>query len=158
MADFTLLGFAAFLGERLVVMDHETNEAMKKAAMLVEHEAKSEIGIYQDQAGPFAGWAELAQSTKDDRVAQGYSENDPLLRSGKVRDSIGHVAKGHEAVIGSNDDIAVMLELGTSRMPPRSFLGGAGFRKGPEVAKILGHGAVKALVGAEVAGRLLPIP
>ena len=63
--------------------------AVVHCATLVEEEAKAEIGTYQDQAGPFIAWPELADSTKEDRTRQGFTENDPGLRSGAMRDSIG---------------------------------------------------------------------
>ena len=131
---------------------HHAHHALEKAAEVVEAEAKAEIGHYQGKAGPFAAWAELADSTKDDRVKKGYSENDPLLREGTLRDSIHHkvemtgIAKG-EAHIGSDNPIAVYQELGTAKIPPRSFLGGALVRKTAEVLKLCGHGTMRALHG-----------
>ena len=51
---------------------------MERAAKVVEREAKSEIGEYQDSTiSPFPAWAELADSTKDNRVRLGFTENDP---------------------------------------------------------------------------------
>lgn len=116
------------------------------------------IGDYQNAAGPFAGWAELADATKDDRVRRGFSENDPGLRTGAMRDSIGIAVGAREAVVGSNDDHLVWFELGTSKQPPRSVLGIAAVHKGPQVARILGQGAVKALTGGGVYGGQMPIP
>lgn len=43
-----------------------------------------------------------------------------------------------------------MAELATARIPPRSFLGIAGVQTGEQVARILGQGAVTALVGKNV--------
>lgn len=157
MKEFSLLGFAAHLAASVVEMDHETNKAVKHAAELLEKEAKAVIGEYQAQAGPFAAWADLAESTKEDRTSKGYPADEPLLRDGALRASIEHTAKGHEAVVGSNSDIAVYQEMGTSRIPARSFLGGTAFRKSHEIAHIMGHGAVKALVGGAALSRL-PIP
>lgn len=155
---FSLERFAAHLLTRVVEMDHAAHEGLTKAAKIVEKEAKAEIGHYQDAAGPFPAWAELADSTKEDRASKGYPDNDPLLREGTMRDSIGHEVSHHEAVVGSNSDIAVYQELGTQHIPPRSFLGGAAARKSHEVGEILGHEAVKGLIGASVAGRYLPVP
>lgn len=163
MRDFTLAGFLAHISAMAAKMHREMHHALERAAVVVETEAKAELGTYQDQAGPFAGWAELADSTKADRVAQGYTENEPGLRSGEMRDGIGHhvemtgVMTG-EAQIGSNDDKMLWFELGTANQPPRSALGGALVRKSDEVTKIIGHGAVKGLVGEGVAGGFLPIP
>ena len=160
MREMSLAGFIAHLAAMEIDVHHETQRALERAAIVVETEAKAEIGHYQDGAGPFAAWAELADSTKDDRVAHGYSENDPLLRDGTMRASIEHAVHmtgitSGEADIGSNSDIAVYQELGTSRIPPRSFLGGAAVRKSDEVARICGECVVTALVGEQVAGSLM---
>lgn len=157
MREFTLAEFVGGIAGMVESVQHETHKALERAARVIEREAKKEIGHYQDEAAPFVGWAELADRTKADRVAQGYPENEPLLRDGTLRDSIGHVVQGHEAAIGSNSDIAVYQELGTGHIPPRSFLGGAAVRKETEVVKIIGEGAVIGLVGAEVVGRYLPV-
>lgn len=117
--------FAAHLLQAAAAMEHGEATALEKAAVLVEKRAKDKIGEYQDAVGPFAKWAELADSTKIDRVRKGFPENEPLLRTGAMRDSIEHTVADHEAHIGSNNDIALYQELGTSRIPPRSFLGGA---------------------------------
>lgn len=147
MRNFSLLGFiehAAVMAAEVVIAEHE---ALEKGAEIVEKEAKDAIGVYQTQAGPFAAWAELADATKADRVARGYSENDPELRTGDLRDSIEHTVLGHEAHIGSDSEIMVFQELGTATMPARSILGGAAVRKGPEVAMIAGSEVVAALIG-----------
>jgi phage gpG-like protein len=125
---------------------------------VVEKEAKAEIGHYQGAAGPFSAWPELADATKEDRLKSGFSENDPLLRTGELRDSIEHTAGVDEAVVGSNSDIAVYQELGTQHIPPRSFLGGAAVRKGEEVANILGRHVVKALAGGSSKIAIPPPP
>lgn len=160
MPDMTLAGFIGFIGGAAARMEHGTHTALEHAARIVEREAKAEVGTYQDAAGPFAAWAPLAEATQADRVAKGFSPNDPLLRTGALRDSIGHKVEGHEAVVGSPLDIAVYQELGTNGggwggpIPPRSFLGGAAVRKAPEVAHVIGHGLVQALVGPGVKVRI----
>ena len=93
---------------------------LEKACQMIEDEAKGAIGNYK------YGWPQLAESTQQERVAQGYSANEPLLRTGQLRDSIGHVVvSSKEAFIGTNDPIAPYQEFGTSKIPPRPFLGGA---------------------------------
>jgi len=158
MTTMTLTGFITHLAAAQALVARASHSSLEQAARVVEREAKAKIGKYQTQAGPFAGWAELAQSTKDDRVRQGFPENEPGLRTGQMRDSIGHAVGRNEAVVGSNDDKLVWFELGTSKQPPRSVLGIAAAHKGPEVARILGGGVVKSLVGQGVFGGKLPIP
>lgn len=147
MPDMTLAGFIGFLAQAPMRIEEATHRGLERASRIIETEAKAEIGTYQGQAGPFSGWAALAEATKADRVRQGYPEDEPLLREGDMRDSIGHVVEGHEAVVGSDSEIAVYQELGTSRIPARSFLGGAAFRKAEEVANALGHSVALGLVG-----------
>ena len=162
MPDISLAGFMGHLAGLDVSLRAETEHALERAARVVEAEAKAEIGHYQGQAGPFAAWAELADATKDDRARKGYAENEPLLREGTLRDSIHHAvevtgATEGKAVIGSDSEIAVFQELGTQRIPPRSFLGGALVRKSEQVTRILGAGVAKALVGEGVINGALQI-
>ncbi len=153
--EFSLEGFIAHMGFMAIEVEHQIEHDLEHAAQVVEDETKSSLGEYQDAAGPFAAWAELAQSTKDDRVRQGYPENDPELRDGTLRSSYEHTVHGHEADIGSDDPVAEYQELGTDRMPARSILGGAAVRSTPEVLMIMGEGMVTALVGKQVhLGRL----
>jgi phage gpG-like protein len=146
MRTFTPLGFVAHLAELVVALPVAEHEGLEKAAQLIEDEAKAEIGHYQGRKGPFGKWPELAPPTKADRLRKGFTENDPLLRTGDMRDSIHHNVSDHEAYIGSDDKIAVYQELGTRHIPPRSFLGGAAARKEREVAEILANRIVEALL------------
>jgi HK97 gp10 family phage protein len=151
--------FVEHLAALAIAEEIAIRKGLNQAAKLVEKEAKAEIGNYQDEIGPFIAWPELAEATKTDRIRHGYSEDDPLLRTGDLRDSIGTVIStdGMEAQVGSNSDIAVYQELGTEHIPPRSFLGGAMARKLPEVKEILGASLVAGLVGERVFNRFLPI-
>ena len=124
------------------------NAGLRDAAEVVAIEAQAEVGHYQAAAGPFAAWAELADSTKEERVELGFTENDPLLRTGALRDSIGIVAADGRAVVGSDSEVAVDMELGTSRVPPRSFLGGAAVRKEAVAVNLMAGSVVNVLANA----------
>lgn len=150
----TLAQFGAKLAGFAMAVKAEERRALTQAARIIEAEAKAEIGHYQGAAGPFAAWPELAEATKAERVRQGFTENDPLLRTGEMRDSISHVVGDREAAVGSNDEKAVWQELGTRTIPPRSFLGGAAMRKAPEVARTLGAAPLVALAGPGIIARL----
>lgn len=160
MTDITLAGFIAHLEQMAVAVHHETEKALKKVAVVVETEAKKEIGHYQGAAGQFGAWPQLAEATKADRIAHGFTENDPLLRTGEMRDSIHHkvemtgIASG-VAHVGSDSEIALFQEIGTRSIPPRSFLGGGLFRKLSQVKAICGHHAVAALTGHSVASQIV---
>lgn len=148
-----LAGFleAATKMAELHVQQYEiARKSLEKAAIVIERKAKSKIGTYQEQVGQFIAWPELAESTKVDRVAKGFNEDDPGLRTGEMRDSIGHTVGDGEAQVGSNDDKLVFFELGTSKQPPRSVLAGAAIECRERIVQIIGENAVMGLVGKEV--------
>lgn len=141
---------AAFAAEMVAVragVVFHLHKGLEAVATKIEHTAKREIGEYQAAVGPFPAWDELADSTKVDRVRQGFTENDPGLRSGQMRDSIEHRTQGLEAVIGSNDDRLVWFELGTEKQPPRPVLGPAVEHNRAAIKKIVGGAVVKGLLG-----------
>ena len=143
----SLKDFAALL-ERAAI-PAAASAALDAAAASIEREAKREIGTYQrSDMGPYSPWQELAPATKADRVRQGFSENDPLLRTGELRDSLSHETHGLEAVVGSDSDVMVWQEFGTKTIPPRPVLGLAAVRKQADVARIVGDGVVASLVGS----------
>jgi len=112
------------------------HEMLEKAAEIVENEAKRVIGTYD------YGWPQLSESTQEQREALGYSPNEPLLRDGThIRDTIEHAVDDmeHASYVGSNSKIAVYQELGTSRIRPRSFLGGAARAKEHEIHEEISH-------------------
>eukprot|EP01037_Dinobryon_pediforme_P012169 gene12169-12257_t len=86
---------------------------LEAAAAILEAEAKSYPGTYQD------GWAALAEST----IAQKQTGDSPLLETGEMRDSIAHNSDEHVAYVGSNNPKMTWQELGTDRIPPRPVLG-----------------------------------
>ena len=60
-----------------------------------------------------------------------------------------------EAQVGSNSDIAVYQELGTARIPPRSFLGGAMSDELTKIKKIIGETMFGVLIGKTPAAALV---
>jgi hypothetical protein len=95
----------------------------------IEETAKEEIGVYQPAVGPFEAWAPLAESTKADRVRTGYTEDDPLERSGELKNSIESEVVGLAGIVGTKSEIGLWQEMGTDRIPPRPFIGPAYVRK-----------------------------
>jgi HK97 gp10 family phage protein len=144
MTQFTLGQFAA----RLLAYEADlklTEEAcVEKAARMVEKEAKSAIGTYK------FGWDPLQPATIEHKA----TGDSPLLETGELKASIEHVSgrEGGEAVgyVGTNDPVAKYHELGTSHIPPRSFLGEAAMRKEHKIHEMMG----KAVVGTFHAGEL----
>ena len=151
----SLVDFAQHLGRLDIAVEMENRRLLEHAARVIEKEAKDEIGTRQDAAGPFEAWAPLADTTihgfdgHPGKADLGHSppDYDPLLRKGDMRDSIEHTVIGYEAHVGSNSDVAVWDELGTEKMPARSFLGGAAVRKRDEVGHIIGWTTVNILLG-----------
>ena len=95
----------------------------------IEETAKEELGVYQPAVGPFEAWSPLAESTKADRARAGYAEDEPLLRSGSLRNSIESEVIGLAAIVGTKSEIGLWQEVGTDRIPPRPFIGPAYVRK-----------------------------
>ncbi|QEL18714.1 phage virion morphogenesis protein [Limnoglobus roseus] len=160
-----LLELALKLGEVALLQHKMEQSALDKATRIVQKRAKEKIGEYQDQAGPFVAWAELAESTLHGGYANGIrfpgkielgyateEDHKPLLRTGEMRDSIERKVTGNEGHVGSNSDIMVYQELGTAHIPPRSTLGGALVEKLDEVLTTVGEHAVASLVGKGVHG------
>lgn len=127
----------------------EIQGGLKRAAVVIEKEAKGSIGEYQEAIGPFPAWEPLADSTEAEKAAHGYPVEAPLLRTGEMRDNISHEVDGLEAAIGSTDDKMVYHEFGTAAIPPRPVLGPAALRKMDTVQKLLGVGLMTGLVGGE---------
>jgi hypothetical protein len=138
--------FAAMLKAAAVRAKAEIDIPTEIVMVEAEKRAKEAIGTYE------FGWPQLAESTQADRVAKGYAANEPLLREGELRESIGHHAEltmtGAEGVVGSDSMIAVYQFMGTSRgTPPRDALGPALLHSGPKIEVAFGEFVVGLLSG-----------
>ena len=130
---------------------------MRDASEMLTHEVKEQIGYYLvGSTGPFPSTAELADATKAERVALGYTENDPGYRSGEMQESYGFRVDEPglmvRAAVGSDDLRALWFEMGTERngnehQPARSELGIAAFRHGLAAAEIVGRAVARAVEG-----------
>lgn len=105
-------------------------------------EARHIIGHHQE------GWDDLMPKTISDKSRLGFSPPDyqPLLRTGKMRESIDWISTSMGGVIGSNDKVMFWQELGTTKMAARPVLGLAMLRTVPLMEQLLGETAVKLLV------------
>jgi hypothetical protein len=99
---------------------------------------------------PHSWWPPLAETTleRKDNV------NTPLFETGELRDSIQHNSDQHEGYVGSNNPKAEWHEFGTTRIPPRSFLGAAAGPEGPKIERMAGEVMRSAIGGALVGGAL----
>jgi phage gpG-like protein len=139
MREFTSFGAFALHLERLSLEGAEVTEHLTThAAETVRDIAKAKIGYYQDAEGGFPAWAPLAASTEAEKRRLGAPAGAPLLRHGDLYASIEFQAEMNilegNAVVGSDSDIAVYQELGTPTIPPRPFLGPAGFESRETIA------------------------
>lgn len=124
--------------------------AMQAGAESVKRDAQARIGHRQP------GWQELAESTVAEKTRLGYAgvpvpggdgDQNPLLRTGDMRDSIKAEASAEGFVVGSADDVLAYQELGTSRIPPRPVLGPALLNTAPALTSVLGAAVEKTLAG-----------
>ena len=140
---FTLLGFVAHLKN----IEHDYHKVgpriIEQACQMVAAAARRAIGREHEM------WPALAPATIADRVKKGFAANEPLLRTGQLRDSIQWTtsANGLEGAVGSNSPIAVYQELGTSRIPPRSFLVSSAISMEEKIHRMAGRAVVAVLAG-----------
>jgi hypothetical protein len=154
MREFNDFGeFAAFMLAMEPVTKVAVHRGLEKGLKRIETAAKESIGTYQDGVGQFPAWAELADATKQDRVREGYAENDPLLRSGETRDSIESQIQDMEGVVASDSDILYWQEVGTEHIPPRPVMGPAALTNEELVVRDLAEAYAIAWMG----GVVLPI-
>lgn len=124
-------------------VEHETkdveHEIVVEACKMVCEEAKRVIGI------GYPEWPALAPETLARKIGPG-----PLLETGELRDSIGWHAEKEEGWVGSDNDKAIWHELGTVKIPPRSFLAGAAIREEPKIHAMAAKAVMSVLSGASV--------
>ncbi len=144
-----LASFALHFASTVVAIEKTTHDALDTAAQIIEKDAKKRIGKYQPAVGPHPGWAVLTEETQAERERLGFTPNDPLLRTGGLRDSIQREVHGGTAVIGSKELVAAVQEFGNSRIPARPFMGPAAFANKKKIQDVIGKAAVRGLFGGE---------
>ena len=137
---------AARIASMAAAMKDTQVDVLDEMATRIQERAKEKIGHYQDESGPFNAWAQLKKSTQRERERHGYTPNDPLLRTGGLRDSIKKAIYGSFAVVGSDSMLAVYHEFGTHgpgvgpdgwHDPPRPFLGPAAYESREWVGEVV---------------------
>jgi hypothetical protein len=114
---------------------------VEKACQIVQKKAKAAIGKDHEM------WPQLAESTIADKQRHGFPTPKPLLRTGELRDSIQYTVHGLEGCVGSDSPIAVYQELGTSRIPPRSFLVSSAISSEDKIHRMAAATTIAALSG-----------
>jgi len=108
----------------------EISAVLSEGADAVVHNAQNRLGVYQE------GWASLSDTTVLQRDRLGFPADEPLLRTGALRDSITateeRTVDGVTYIVGVPADspagaYARAQELGTEGMsnhpiPPRPFI------------------------------------
>lgn len=143
MVDMTLGQFARHINRIAARSSRREVSALFGSGTRLVFAARSYIGTYQGAVGRYPAWQPLSVNTLQGGVSPtgyrypgkielGYSPGDnPLLRTGQMRQSIQSTVRGNSVIIGSNDEVALWQELGTQGsashvpIPPRSFLGRA---------------------------------
>lgn len=69
-------------------------------------------------------------------TAEGYAKDECPVDTGRLRNSITHAVEGDAVYIGTNVEYAPYVELGTSRMKARPFLGPAAENHGQEYKEL----------------------
>jgi hypothetical protein len=97
MAEYTLASLAKFLTAAADEGEKSDEDALKKACEMIRDEAKRVIGTYD------YGWPPLAPATIPDRTRLGYAPDEPLLRTGELREA------GKLGEVFTDDPIAAFL-------------------------------------------------
>jgi phage gpG-like protein len=127
---------AAMFAETAVTMNPIKHHCLDEGFKILQDEAKRVIGTYD------YGWPRLKPQT----IGRKTSGDTPLLETGDLRDSIEREVQNDAAYVGSNSEKALWHEFGTSRIPPRSFLGGAVAAKIDEIGELVGKKAHALLI------------
>ena len=133
---FSILGFVAKLKTIELEMNVLGPALIARACELVAAEAQRVIGTYD------YGWPSLAPSTLAKKSA-----DTPLLETGALRASIQWNSSGNLGHVGSDSDIAVYQEYGTSRIPPRPFLAGAAMAMEPKIHDLFKRSVMAVVLG-----------
>ena len=106
MAEYTLASLAKFLTAAADEGEKSDEDALKKAREMIRDETKRVIGTYD------YGWLLLAPATIADRTRLGYAPDEPLLRTGELRDLIKYdiIEPGELGEVFTDDPIAAFLE------------------------------------------------
>jgi hypothetical protein len=110
----SLAAYAAHLGRVVERMPAAKEKGLTVAATMVAERARDKLGTYQP------GWAPL----KPETVARKQTGDSPLLETGGMRGTVTERISPVKATISAGGP-AIWQELGTSKIPPRPFMGPA---------------------------------
>lgn len=150
--DFEDIGqFISHLAVVEGMVKHRMAQGLEKALVLIETDAKEQIGHYQPEVGPYSAWAPLTPGTEAEKAREGAPAGAPLLRHGALYASFQHeVISPEEGIVGSTDPTMVFHEMGTDKMPPRPVMGPALYKNRERIQQILGRAIVEGIIGGEL--------
>lgn len=124
---FTSFGdFGRYMGDRPWELAGAKIRALEDIGQVVVEATQAKHGQYQDAFGKFPGWAELSAFTKIERRLLGFTENQPLFRTGELAGSYRAVVTGGVSVtVGSPLPKAADMEFGTDNVSARPAVGPA---------------------------------
>ncbi len=148
--------FSTFLKERVALLQEGFVPQTAMITSLMENEVRRRLGVYNAATGIFPAWKQLAARTMKERSEQGFSANEPLLRSRQLYNKLSHTFSGFSSQVGylrgtpyymteksgktvsdSIGEIAMVHEFGSGRVPPRPFLGPSAYETFVPAANIL---------------------
>jgi phage gpG-like protein len=136
-----LAAAAAHFHELKHDLDEIGPEIIKRACIMVWTEARRVLGTEG------YGWPALSPETLAHKTQSGM-----LKETGGLHDSIKWSSEGNEGRVGSDDDKAVWHELGTSRIPARTFLVGAAMVTEPAIHAMAAKAAMAVASGGSLYG------
>src|ERR1700729_1538553 len=107
-------------------MKHIEHAVIVRACEMVAQRAKDVLGT------DGYNWPALSPNTKKTQPGM-------LLETGELKNSIKWNAEGNEGHVGSDLDKAVFHELGTAKIPPRSFLAASAQHESHAIQKMAGQ-------------------
>lgn len=143
MKEFNSLeAFAKFFEGAITEATLAARAELEVAAIIVETSSKAKLGTPQ----PY--WAPLSEFTIAYKIQYGFPIPSPLFRTGEhIFGTIERTVTEDEANIGSNDEVAFWQELGTSKIPPRSFLASTLREHEDDIVKMIATSYVRGLSG-----------
>ena len=148
----SLEAFARALIASAVAWREERRLVLRMVGKLLAQDMRSQIGHYQGAVGNYLEWAELAESTEDEKARVGAPPDAPLLRFGDLAKSFRFSVDGEEVYVGSTDPVMEYHEFGTSKMPPRSVIGPALLKNMDTIRDLMGYAVVDAVVNGQRMG------
>jgi hypothetical protein len=150
MREFSVVQFMAHLAHMQREVAALSPAIVERGCELIRDEAQRVIGK------GYSDWPPLAERTINDKRQHGFPAPKPLLRTGEMRASIEITiaSDGLSGQVGSNEDKAVWQELGTSRIPPRSFLREAAMRVEGKIHKMAERELISVVTGRRMSPEL----